>query len=112
MHQINPINDPTIPGFEHVVQGRVGPLLHPGPVAAPLRPPEQPPDRPRLRAQPPLGQVGLEAVDRVAEVEVGGAEELGEDPVDDVVGVLIAARVGRGGKEGPGLKIFIRIRDP
>ena len=94
------------------MQGRVRPLLHPCPVAAPLRPPEQPPDRPRLRAQPPLGQVGLEAVDRVAEVEVGGAEELGEDPVDGVVVVLIAARVGGGGKEGPGLKIFIRIRDP
>ena len=109
MLQISSINDPTIPGFEHVVQGRVGPLLHPGPVAAPLRPPEQPPDRPRLRAQPPLGQVGLEAVDRVAEVEVGGAEELGEDPIDVVVVIAI---VGGGGKEGPGLKIFIRIRDP
>ena len=87
------------------MQRRVGPLPHPGPVAAPLRPPEQPPDRPRLRAQPPLGQVGLEAVHRVAEVEVGGAEELGEDPVDVVV-------LGGGGKEGPGWKILIRIRDP
>ena len=93
------------------MEGRIRPLLHPGPVAAPLRPPEQPPGRPRLRAQPPLGQVGLEAVHRVAEVEVGGAEELGEDPVDAVVVVLIAA-VGGGGKEGPGLLFFSRIRDP